>query len=131
MAKDNRVVNHKHTEDSPEVEYYGDKPRNASEITIGVSLDADDAIKSLKAIQREAREATKALRELEAENKHRFNNGIIALLCSKIEGENFSNMTIVTTDKERLDSEITRLRGEGYRIFYVMGCDYIIDDYLK
>lgn len=36
-----------------------------------ITIDATDAIKTLKAIQREAREATKALRELEAKGKRK------------------------------------------------------------
>lgn len=36
-----------------------------SELTVKVNLDCEEVIKGLKAIQREAKEATKSLRELE------------------------------------------------------------------
>lgn len=38
----------------------------SKELSLRVNVDCSDAIKSLKAVQREAREATKALRELES-----------------------------------------------------------------
>jgi DNA-directed RNA polymerase subunit L len=39
---------------------------NNREVTVNIRINVDDAVKALKTIQREAREATKALRELEA-----------------------------------------------------------------
>jgi hypothetical protein len=38
-----------------------------SELTVKLDVDASDAIRALKALQREARKATQALRELESE----------------------------------------------------------------
>lgn len=43
---------------------YAKEGKDYSALTIKVNIDASDAFKTLKAIQREAREATKALREL-------------------------------------------------------------------
>lgn len=42
------------------------KSREVGELTIKVNVDTTDAIKALKAVQREARAAVKALRELES-----------------------------------------------------------------
>ena len=44
-----------------------DQERAVEELTVKVGVDVSEAITGLKAIQREAKEATKALRELEAE----------------------------------------------------------------
>jgi hypothetical protein len=41
--------------------------KSLSELTVKLDVDASDAIRALKALQREARKATQALRELEAE----------------------------------------------------------------
>jgi hypothetical protein len=41
------------------------KSRGVDELTIKLKVDTSDAIKALKAVQREARAAVKALRELE------------------------------------------------------------------
>jgi hypothetical protein len=42
---------------------------NVNNLTVKLDIDASDAITALKALQREARKATQALRELEAEVK--------------------------------------------------------------
>lgn len=44
---------------------------NVGELPVKVDIDAEDAIKALKAIQREAKAAIRALRELEAESGKR------------------------------------------------------------
>jgi hypothetical protein len=41
--------------------------KKAGELTVKLDVDASDAIRALKALQREARKATQALRELEVE----------------------------------------------------------------
>jgi phage-related minor tail protein len=43
------------------------KQSRVGELTVKLDVDASDAIRALKAIQREARKATQALRELEAD----------------------------------------------------------------
>lgn len=43
------------------------KRKKAGELTVKIDVDVSEALTGLKAVTREAREATKALRELEAE----------------------------------------------------------------
>lgn len=43
------------------------KRKKAGELTVKIDVDVSEALTGLKAIQREARDAVKALRELEAE----------------------------------------------------------------
>jgi len=44
----------------------GNKSREVGKLNVKVEVDVSEALTGLKALQREAREATKALRELEA-----------------------------------------------------------------
>jgi hypothetical protein len=48
-----------------------------STLTVKLDVDASDAIRALKAIQREARKATQALRELEAKTAELQRDGVI------------------------------------------------------
>lgn len=58
MAKDNRAENKSN-----------DISNNVGDLTITVETDVSDAVKGFKALQREIRETTKALREYEAVSK--------------------------------------------------------------
>lgn len=62
MAENGGFINYKSREGEPEVVYTG-KKRPSMEIMVDV--DVSSAIKGLKAVQREAKEATKALKEFE------------------------------------------------------------------
>jgi phage-related minor tail protein len=66
--KQSRAVfeDHKQKEGEAEVSYDGTR-KPFGELTVKVDIDASDAIRALKALQREARKATQALRELESE----------------------------------------------------------------
>ena len=87
------------------------------ELTVKVNVDVSEALTGLKALQREAKEATKALRELEEQTLgKRYNGDVIALLASRVEGATFANMRPVYTEQNRLNSDIERLRREGFRI---------------
>jgi len=62
----------KYNEGDPEEVYTGHKPKSVGDLTVKVNVDVSEALTGLKAVQREAREATKALRELEeAQNRSR------------------------------------------------------------
>src|SRR5690606_21555882 len=55
----------KYNEGDPEEVYTGHKPKSVGDLTVKVNVDVSEALVGLKSLQREAREATKALRELE------------------------------------------------------------------
>ena len=56
------------------VNHVAPKPsKKENTLTVTVDVDVSEALTGLKALQREAKEATKALRELEAEAKREFN----------------------------------------------------------
>jgi hypothetical protein len=56
---------------------YFDEPKPIGDLTVKVDIDASDAITALKAIQREARSAVKALRELEAKTAELQRDGVV------------------------------------------------------
>lgn len=54
-----------YNEGDPTEVYTGPKPKSVGELTVKVNVDVSEALTGLKSLTREAREATKALRELE------------------------------------------------------------------
>lgn len=66
MAREVRIEDHTVKEGEPSEKYIGPKKaQSVGEVTVNVDVDVSEALTCLKALQREARYAAKALRELE------------------------------------------------------------------
>ena len=74
--------------------------REVGNLTVKLDVDASDAIRALKALQREARKATQALRELESEVAKAKTSNITV---------NIPNITIKDeADVEKIAKELTK-----------------------
>lgn len=70
MAREVRIEDHTVKEGEPSEKYIGPKKaQSVGEVTVNVDVDVSEALTGLKALQREAHEATEALRELEEAQK--------------------------------------------------------------
>ncbi len=61
-----KLHGYKVVDGEPSVMYVGN-PKNIGNLSVKLDIDVSEALTGLKALQREAKEATKALRELESE----------------------------------------------------------------
>jgi hypothetical protein len=121
--------------------YVGKSDKNT--LSIKVDVDVSEALTGLKAVQREAKEAAKALRELESAVLHKGevilpknqvarNTNWTVVQASKTEGASFDELdTFYFPLNESVDGTLNELRHQGYRIFYLYKPIGIIDDFIQ
>jgi hypothetical protein len=80
------------------------KSRGVDELTIKLNVDTSDAIKALKAVQREARAAVKALRELEVVSGLDMERGLSTKEITKelIDREGVAHITVGPYEKLKI-----------------------------
>lgn len=105
------VINHTVVDGEPDISYLGSR-KSPSSLTVKIDVDVLDAVSGLKAVQREAREATKALRELESTQKLTMYEATDALPIPKFTDE--PDLSEVTTS--RLQRELSRREGVKSRL---------------
>lgn len=101
--KSRAVDQFKYNEGDPEVVYAGPKPKSVGELTIKVKADIDvsEALTGLKALQRETREATRLLRELEEAQKGDFKHRLNVPIHAKNGGVEGASIKSITDDITR------------------------------
>ncbi|MDQ0270743.1 hypothetical protein [Cytobacillus purgationiresistens] len=97
------------------IEVVAEKTKDIGELTYKLSLDVSEALTGLKAVQREAREATKALRELEAAQQ------------PKVAEVMANYLPISSEDAEKVVQAIMQGRHKGGHVFPYENVDDVID----
>lgn len=88
---------------------------NVGELNVKISVDISEALTALKAIQREAKKAAQALRELEAENQPlNFHVGTV-IQCG---GPRSLFRCICADSESAVFAPTSRLDGEGWHTEY-------------
>jgi hypothetical protein len=143
MAQSNNWCGFKRQEGDKEVEIISEGKSDRNMLSIKVDVDVSEALTGLKAVQREAKEAAKVLRELESAVLHKGevilpknqvvrNTNWTVVQASKKEGASVDELdTFYFPLNESVDGTLNELRHKGYRIFYLYKSIGIIDDFIQ
>ncbi|WP_338465095.1 hypothetical protein [Shouchella rhizosphaerae] len=104
-------------------------------LTVKLNVDVSEALTGLKAVQREAKMATRAVAELGAFGELRDINwdrheNFILILAAKEEGMTYSDREFVIVYPADVADKINDLRKEGYKIFTVLQPLGVVDDFM-